>query len=102
MCEHCGGTAVAFSELPDELRAPLKKWAKEYGTLHEIAHWSDEKKKATSDYQSRVEVAAKRAEQMLHSSATNFLPRLLEFYPTIIWEDQDECLDVRPEDIGAN
>ena len=102
MCEHCGGTAVAFSDLPSELKNPIKKWAKEYAALHEIAHWTDEKKKGITDYQSRVEVAAKRAEQMLNSSATNFMPRLLEFYPTIIWEDQDECLDVRPEDIGAN
>ena len=26
-------------------------------------------------------------------------PRLLEFYPAAVWEDQDECLEVRPEDV---
>jgi len=23
----------------------------------------------------------------------------LQVYPTIVWEDQDECLEVRPEDV---
>jgi len=27
------------------------------------------------------------------------VPKLLESYPVIIWEDQDECLEVRPEDV---
>jgi hypothetical protein len=27
------------------------------------------------------------------------MPPLLEFYPAVIWEDQDECLEVRPEDV---
>ena len=102
ICEHCGGTTVPFKELPNELKPPLSKWAKEYGKIHEIAHWSDEKKKGVSDYQSRVEMAAKSAEQLLHAAVTNILPNFLEFYPTIIWEDQDECLDVRPEDIGTS
>jgi hypothetical protein len=26
-------------------------------------------------------------------------PQLLNFHPAIIWEDQDECLEVRPEDV---
>ena len=25
--------------------------------------------------------------------------QLLEFYPAVVWEDQDECLEVRPEDV---
>jgi hypothetical protein len=29
------------------------------------------------------------------------MPKLLDFYPAVIWEDQDECLEVRPEDIMA-
>jgi hypothetical protein len=24
---------------------------------------------------------------------------LLQIYPAIVWEDQDECLEVRPEDV---
>ena len=27
------------------------------------------------------------------------MPPLLEVYPAVIWEDQDECLEVRPEDV---
>jgi hypothetical protein len=27
------------------------------------------------------------------------MPPLLETYPAVIWEDQDECLEVRPEDV---
>ena len=102
ICEHCGGTTVPFKELPTELKSPLSKWAKEYSKIHEIAHWSDEKKKGITDYQSKVEIAAKSAEQLLHSAVINILPNFLEYYPTIIWEDQDECLDVRPEDIGTS
>ena len=26
-------------------------------------------------------------------------PKFLDFYPAVVWEDQDECLEVRPEDI---
>ena len=102
ICEHCGGTAVPFNELPTELQPSLKEWAKKYGEIHEIAHWKDEKKKGVSNYQSQVENAAKSAEQMLNAASTDLIPKLLEYYPTIVWEDQDECLDVRPEDIGAN
>ena len=27
-------------------------------------------------------------------------PPLLEHYPSLVWEDQDECLEVRPEDVA--
>jgi len=27
-------------------------------------------------------------------------PKLLNHFPAIIWEDQDECLEVRPEDVA--
>jgi hypothetical protein len=30
---------------------------------------------------------------------SKLVPQLMEHYPAVIWEDQDECLDVRPEDI---
>jgi hypothetical protein len=25
--------------------------------------------------------------------------KLLDHYPAIVWEDHDECLEVRPEDV---
>jgi hypothetical protein len=45
------------------------------------------------------EQAAREAEALLIRAGTQLAPSLLEFYPAIIWEDQDECLEVRPEDI---
>ena len=101
ICEHCGGTAVACEDLPVEPRALITEWADTYRPVHETAHWSEEKKRGTRNFQEQVEAAAKTAEELLHTAATKLLPPLLEYYPTIVWEDQDECLDVRPEDIGA-
>lgn len=99
ICEHCGGTAVPFDSLADELKPDLSKWAKGYGEVHQIAHWSDERKEQIADYSARVDAAAKQAEHMLRSAWTRIVPRFLDFFPSILWEDQDECLDVRPEDI---
>jgi hypothetical protein len=31
--------------------------------------------------------------------AHEIVPHLLEQFPAVVWEDQDECLEVRPEDI---
>ena len=28
-------------------------------------------------------------------------PKLLNVYAAVIWEDQDECLEVRPEDVAV-
>ena len=100
ICEHCGGTAVPFSELPEEFHQSFKSWADDYQRFHQIAHWPETRKKSSRDYPSQVESAAKNAERLLHTAVRDLLPALLEFYPTILWEDQDECLDVRPEDIG--
>ncbi len=100
ICEHCGSTAVPLSNLPKALQSPIKKWAQSYQEAHQIAHWQEARKQATPDYQDQFETAAKRAEQMLEQAAQEFLPQLLDLFPAIIWEDQDECLDIRPEDIG--
>ena len=43
--------------------------------------------------------AAQDAEKLLVEAATELMPPLLEVYPAVIWEDQDECLEVRPEDV---
>ncbi len=101
LCEHCGETAVPFARLPDETKLPLKNWSKQYHKTHQVAHWSERQKKAAADYSHQFETAAKNAEQLLHTAANEILPPLLDHFPTILWEDQDECLDVRPEDIDA-
>lgn len=99
ICEHCGGSAVTAEDLPEELQSAVTGWAEEYREIHAVAHWADERKRKTRDYQSQFETAAKQAEQLLVDAASKFVPSFLDHYPTIIWEDQDECLDVRPEDI---
>lgn len=99
ICQHCAGTAVPFEDIPSELQAGVKVWAEEYDKVHDIAHWDDEKKKRVPNFQQVFEKAAEEAETLLFRAGTSLAPKLLEHYPAVLWEDQDECLDVRPEDI---
>ena len=50
-------------------------------------------------YDRALDDAGDEAERLLAAAGNKLAPALLEFYPTVLWEDQDECLDVRPEDI---
>jgi len=52
------------------------------------------------DYDQAFDDAADEAEKLLATAGSQLLPLFLEHYPAIIWEDQDECLEVRPEDIA--
>ncbi|MDA1276867.1 MAG: hypothetical protein O2960_22860 [Verrucomicrobia bacterium] len=99
VCQHCTGTAIALEDLPEDLRISLKEWADEYGKIHAVAHWDDRQRRAVSDYDRAFEDAASEAERLLGSVSQDVLPRILEHYPAVVWEDQDECLEVRPEDI---
>lgn len=99
VCQHCSGTAVPFEEIPESLQAELRSWAEKYAPVHAVAHWEDRQRKTVSDYERSCENAAQKAEKMLASIGQNLAPKFLEVYPTIVWEDQDECLEVRPEDI---
>ena len=47
------------------------------------------------------ENAAKQAEQLLSLAGRELAPKLLDAYASVIWEDQDECLEVRPEDVAV-
>ena len=47
----------------------------------------------------RDEVSVEEAEGLLAQAGQQLAPRLLEFYTAVVWEDQDECLEVRPEDV---
>jgi hypothetical protein len=64
-----------------------------------VAHWDDRQRKAVGNYDRALDQAAEEAERLLVRAGSELAPRLLEFYPAVIWEDQDECLDVRPEDV---
>jgi hypothetical protein len=99
ICQHCSETLVPFDEIPAPLQSELKGWAAEYGPVHAVAHWDDRQRKAAGDYDHAYESAAEEAEGLLAQAGSQLAPRLLEFYAAVVWEDQDECLEVRPEDV---
>ena len=99
VCEHCGGTAVEFEDLDASVRDALKEWSARYAPVHQVAHWEDAQRKRALDYDQALDDAAEQAEQLLAEASVSLVPRFLDFYPAIIWEDHDECLEVRPEDI---
>ena len=99
VCLHCSATVLAFEELDRGLRTGLKQWAEDYAPVHGVAHWEDAQRKRSGHYDRAYEDAAKQAEQLLARLGAELAPQLLEVHPTVAWEDQDECLEVRPEDI---
>ena len=99
ICQHCNETLVPFDEIPEPLHGQLAAWGAKYAPVHAVAHWDDRQRKAAGDYDHAYENAAREAERLLAHAGSELAPRLLEFYPAIVWEDQDECLEVRPEDV---
>jgi hypothetical protein len=99
VCEHCGETAVAFGDLDAALQAEARTWAHQYGPVHQVAHWDDAKRQRVQDYDTALDDAAEKAARLLAQAGAGLVPKFLEFYPAIVWEDHDECLEVRPEDI---
>jgi hypothetical protein len=98
-CQHCGENFVTFDELPLALQGKLQAWAEQYAPVHAVAHWDDRQRKSAGDYDRAYENAAEEAERLLVVAGTQLAPALLELYPAVVWEDQDECLEVRPEDV---
>jgi hypothetical protein len=88
-----------MDEIPMELQEPVRNWAKEYAKYHAVAHWDDRERKNVANYEASLEHAAKNAEHLLSTAKNSILPRFLDYYPAIVWEDQDECLEVRPDEI---
>ncbi len=99
VCQHCSETAIPFDEIPEQLQAEIKSWAEEYAAVHAVAHWDEPKQRRVSDYDEEFENAATTTEKLLAIAGSRLAPKLAEFYPALVWEDQDECLEVRPEDI---
>ena len=99
ICQHCSETLTPFDEIPTALQSELSEWAGQYGPVHNVAHWDDRQRKSAGDYEHAFENAAEEAESLLAIAGSKLAPRLLEYFPAIIWEDQDECLEVRPEDV---
>ncbi|HEY4417314.1 MAG TPA: hypothetical protein VGO57_16605 [Verrucomicrobiae bacterium] len=101
ICEHCSEILVPFDEIPVGVRGSLEAWAKNYEPVHAVAHWDDRQRRRTGNYDDAYENAAKQAEQLLAYNGRELAPKLLEFYAAVIWEDADECLEVRPEDVAV-
>jgi len=99
ICQHCNETLVPFEEIPAGAQYDLREWALQYVPVHAVAHWDDRQRKAAGDYDHAYESAADEAEELLARAGRQLAPRLLEFYTAVVWEDQDECLEVRPEDV---
>jgi hypothetical protein len=99
ICLHCNETLTPFEELPAPLQQDLEAWAAQYAAAHEVAHWDDHQRKKVADYDRAFENAAKTAERLLARAGGQLAPRLLDHYAAVVWEDQDECLEVRPEDV---
>ena len=99
VCQHCSEPAVLLEDVPEPYQSKIRKWAEEYDPVHQVAHWEDHQRMGVGDYDRRFEDAAQEAERMLAYTGMTLAPQLLEFYPAVVWEDQDECLEVRPEDI---
>jgi len=99
ICQHCSETLVAFDEISSEVSPTLEAWAIEYEPVHAVAHWDDRQRKGVGNYDRAYENAAQQAERLLARAGLELTPKLLEHYPAVIWEDQDECLEVRPEDV---
>lgn len=98
ICLNCNGSAVPFDELPSELSSLIQPWAKRYAPVHAVAH-QDEKGRGGHTTEMDLDTAADKAEKLLVELASDIMPKMLDFYPAAIWEDQDECLEVRPEDV---
>jgi hypothetical protein len=90
---------MPLADLPPNLQSRLKEWAEAYAPVHAVAHWDDAQQREVANYDQEYERAAKQAEALLAQLGQDLAPALLELFPTVIWEDQDECLEVRPEDI---
>jgi hypothetical protein len=99
ICQHCSETLVPFEEIPDALQRELEPWVSEYAVVHAVAHWDDRQRKSAGNYDRAYENAAEDAERLLARAGSQLAPKFLDFYPAIVWEDQDECLEVRPEDV---
>lgn len=99
VCEQCRGTAVEFSDFDPTLQEEIKTWAGQYAPVHQVAHWDETMRARVDDYDAAMDEAAGKAEHLLAQAGSQLAPRFLELYPAIVWEDHDECLEVKPEDV---
>ncbi len=102
VCQHCSETVVPFSEFPDQARKQIGEWGESYAQHHAVAHWDDLRRQQSGDYETACEKAAQEAERLLVVASREMVPRFLDMFQAVVWEDQDECLEVRPEDLEVD
>jgi hypothetical protein len=90
---------MEFDDLPSMIRDKVEPWAEEYADYHAVAHYDEGQMRSAGNYDEAFEKAATQAEEQLAVLAREILPMFLDYYPAVIWEDQDECLEVEPKDI---
>ena len=90
---------MPFDEIETGLQKEIRPWTEKYLSVHAVAHWDDAQRKREGNYQTRLDEAAEQAEELLAVAGRQVVPLLLESYPAVVWEDQDDCLEVRPEDV---
>jgi len=98
-CLHCSETAVPWEELPGEIQDDIRRWAEAYADVHAVAHWDDAQRRQCGNYDAKAEDAAQQVEHLLSQAGRQIVPTFLDHFPAVVWEDQDECLEVRPEDV---
>jgi hypothetical protein len=99
ICIHCNEAAFEFGDLGSEHRKPLKDWSAQYAELHQTAHLEEVERAALDSFDDALDEAADRAASSLLQAESEVFPVLLEVFPSVIWEDHDECLELRPEDL---
>ena len=83
LCQHCGATAVEFSDIAEPLRSRIEAWAEEYTKVHAVAHYDENQLRATADYDHEFEKAATEAETYLQLAARELLPPFLDSIPPL-------------------
>ena len=99
ICQHCNETLMPFDEIPVDTRSEIESWAQQYEPVHAVAHWDDRQRRQAGNFDAAYENAAREAEKLLVRAGNELVPRLLNHYAAAVWEDQDDCLEVRPEDV---
>ena len=88
---HCGQQMVALDKIKNQqLVEKLSQGAESSAPIHAVAYWGEWRRKSQDQYEHVFDEATQKSEAQLS---------YFDDFPLVIWDDQDECLQVRPEDI---
>ena len=99
ICQHCSETLVPFEEIPAEVRAERRG----VGAAIRTRPCRRALGRPPAARRGKLRCGLRKRGGAGGTIARARGPRTraeaAEVYPTVIWEDQDECLEVRPEDV---